>query len=72
MFTTPAENSSDVMKLINPIIMVDTDHMGDQLSGWKSDIDVHILCSVSKRPDVVCMIIDGGANGYVRGKRSSP
>ena len=41
------------MKESSPVRIVDTDHAGFQVSGWKSDIERHSLMFVLKRPDGV-------------------
>ena len=51
------------MKLYKPVSMVDTDHMGFQLSGWKSLMDRQRRRFVLKRPEGVSISTEGGRRG---------
>lgn len=55
-----------------PIKIVPTDHMGSQVSGWKSLILRHNLVSISNLPFGVIILMDGGLNGYAAGKVRTP
>ena len=52
--------------------MVDTDHAGFQVSGWKSLIDKHSLTLHLNLPFGVIINILGGLNGYCCGNTSLP
>lgn len=43
--------------------MVDTSHAGLKERGWKSEMDKHRRDDGWKRPEGVCIRIDGGAKG---------
>ncbi|KAI4111735.1 MAG: hypothetical protein LQ345_006681, partial [Seirophora villosa] len=61
--TLPVVISSLVMKLINPIRMVLTSHAGLKLLGWKSEMLRQRRVEGWKRPEGVCILIEGGAKG---------
>ena len=55
-----------------PVRMVETDQVGFQLSGWKSDIERQSRVSGRKRPLGVTIVIDGGLRGYSEGNLTRP
>lgn len=61
--TEPVVISSDVMKERSPIRIVETSQAGLKDLGWKSEIERHRRVEGWKRPEGVCMRIEGGAKG---------
>lgn len=64
----PAVISSPFMKESRPIRIVDTLQAGLKDFGWKSEMERQRRVDGWKRPDGVCIRIDGGAKGYEDGK----
>ena len=60
------------MNARSPCSTVLTDHIGFQVSGWKSDIDRQIFALGLKRPFGVIMRMLGGLYGYSFGNVSAP
>lgn len=59
----PVVISSEVMKDIRPIRMVETSQAGLKDFGWKSEMERQRRVEGWKRPDGVCIRIAGGAKG---------
>ena len=71
-WTDPVVISSLVMNDISPINIVLTSQAGLKDLGWKSDMLRQRRVEGWKRPDGVCMRIEGGAKGYSGGKMRVP
>lgn len=63
--TAPVVISSLVMRLSIPTKMLEMDHAGFQLPGWKLEKLVQMASFSLKRPLGVCILMVGGAKGYV-------
>lgn len=61
--TEPVVISSDVMNERRPIRMVETSQAGLKDLGWKSEIERQRRVDGWKRPEGVCILMEGGANG---------
>ena len=68
----PKVGAESSINACNPIKIVDTDHIGFHVSGWKSDMDKHKRVLGLKRPEGVNMRIEGGLSGYSGGNLSLP
>lgn len=68
----PNVGSFSIIKLYNPVNIVDTLHMGFHVSGWKSDMERHSLRFGWNLPEGVSIITDGGFKGYSFGKINFP
>lgn len=70
--THPVVFSSLLKKLINAVRIVSTFQQGFQVSGWKSEMDRHILCFGANLPLGVIIIMPGGFIGYSVGNINLP
>ena len=59
----PVVISSLVIKDIKPINIVETSQAGLKALGWKSEIERQRRVEGWKRPEGVCMRMEGGAKG---------
>ena len=68
----PNVGFDSIMKEYRPVRIVETDHIGFQLSGWKSDMERQSLRFGWNLPEGVHMRTLGGLSGYSLGKINFP